>query len=209
MIEMKILNLHAGIGGNVKYWSRDQHQITSIEDNEQIANAYKINYPNDEVIITDALDYLLNHYEEYDFIWSSPPCQDWTKLKKFTRHSIIRYRDMQLPKIILFLKDYVKCKWVVENVKGDHIIPPNYTIGRHVFWSNFVIPHIEIPKLKNFSKAKRKDIVEYLDLDYKGNIYYRGNHCHIQILRNAVHPKLGEHIVKYAFKEQSNINDYF
>ena len=196
MTKIKLLNLYAGIGGNVKYLDRTKYEITSIENNEQIAKAYKINYPQDNIIIINALEYLIKHFEVYDMIWASPPCQTHSKMRTFTRHKIITYRDMDIYKIILFLKDYYKGKWVVENVQGDHIIPFDIKIGRHVFWSNGVISHIDIPKLKNFIKAKREQLVSFLDLDYEGNIYYRGNHDHCQILRNAVHPKLGGHVIK-------------
>ena len=71
---MKILNLYCGIGGNRKLWG-DEHEITAVEYNEKVANKYKELYPNDNVVIADAHEYLLDHYKEFDFIWSSPPCQ--------------------------------------------------------------------------------------------------------------------------------------
>ncbi len=76
---MKILNLYAGIGGNRKYWG-DEHEITAVEINREIASIYSYNYPNDKMIVTDAHYYLLEHYMEYDFIWSSPPCPTHSKL---------------------------------------------------------------------------------------------------------------------------------
>ena len=54
---MKILNLYSGIGGNRKSWG-DEHEITSVEYNESIANIYKDLYPNDTVIVADAHEYL-------------------------------------------------------------------------------------------------------------------------------------------------------
>ena len=70
---MKILNLYAGIGGNRKLWG-DEHEITAVEYDEATAEVYTQYFPNDNMIVTDAHEYLLNHYKEYDFIWSSPPC---------------------------------------------------------------------------------------------------------------------------------------
>ena len=55
---MKILNLYTGIGGNRKAWG-EEHQVTAIEYDENIAKIYKENFPNDEVIVTDAHKYLL------------------------------------------------------------------------------------------------------------------------------------------------------
>jgi DNA (cytosine-5)-methyltransferase 1 len=70
---MKILNLYSGIGGNRKLWG-NEHEITSVEYNESIANIYKDLYPNDKVIVADAHEYLQEHFKEFDFIWTSPPC---------------------------------------------------------------------------------------------------------------------------------------
>lgn len=104
---MKILNLYAGIGGNRKLWG-DQHEITAIESDKDIANIYKDNFPNDKVIITDAHEYLLNHYKKFDFIWSSPPCQTHSS---FRQNICVRYRgskpeypDMRLYQEIIFLR---------------------------------------------------------------------------------------------------------
>ena len=79
---MKILNLYAGIGGNRKLW--DNVDVTAIEISPQIAKIYQDLYPNDNVIITDAHQYLLDHYKEFDFIWTSPPCQSHSSF----RHNI-------------------------------------------------------------------------------------------------------------------------
>ena len=77
---MKILNLYAGVGGNRRLWG-DKHEITAVEWNKSVADCYHDLYPNDTVIVADAHQYLLEHYQEFDFIWSSPLCQS---------HSIIR-----------------------------------------------------------------------------------------------------------------------
>jgi len=75
---MKILNLYAGIGGNRKLWG-DDHEITAVEYNKSIAEVYINNFPGDNVIVSDAHEYLLDHYDEYDLIWASPPCQSHSK----------------------------------------------------------------------------------------------------------------------------------
>jgi len=70
---MKILNLYCGIGGNRKLWG-DEHEITAVEHDPNIAKIYQDFFPNDKMIVGDAHQYLLDHYKEFDFIWSSPPC---------------------------------------------------------------------------------------------------------------------------------------
>lgn len=78
---IKILNLYAGIGGNRKLWDGDI-EVTAIEINPQIAKIYQDFFPNDKVIVTDAHQYLLEHYTEFDFIWSSPPCPSHSHIRK-------------------------------------------------------------------------------------------------------------------------------
>jgi DNA (cytosine-5)-methyltransferase 1 len=70
----KILNLYSGIGGNRKLWG-DDNKITAVENNSDIVKIYADFFPKDLIIIKDAHQFLLEHYKEYDFIWSSPPCQ--------------------------------------------------------------------------------------------------------------------------------------
>ena len=77
---MKILNLYAGIGGNRKLWG-DEHDITAIEWDRDIAKIYQDFFPNDTMIVIDAHQYLLEHYFEFDFIWASPPCPTHSRLR--------------------------------------------------------------------------------------------------------------------------------
>jgi DNA (cytosine-5)-methyltransferase 1 len=71
---MKILNLFCGIGGNRKLWG-DDHDVTAVEWDENIATIYGDLFPNDNLIVGDAHEFLRQHHDEFDFIWSSPPCQ--------------------------------------------------------------------------------------------------------------------------------------
>jgi DNA (cytosine-5)-methyltransferase 1 len=142
---MKILNLYSGIGGNRKHWG-ESHEITAVEYNEEIAMIYKDYFPNDEVVIADAHEYLLNNYMNYDFIWSSPPCPTHsrmrftcTKQEQKTRGKLdVKYVDMKLYQEILLLDNYFDGKYVVENVIPyyEPLIPAK-KLGRHLFWSNF------------------------------------------------------------------------
>ena len=72
MKKYKVLNLYAGIGGNRKLWT--DCEVTAVELNPEIAAIYQDFFPDDKVIIGDAHQYLLDHFKEFDFIWSSPPC---------------------------------------------------------------------------------------------------------------------------------------
>jgi hypothetical protein len=46
-----------------------------------LARLYQERFPNDKVIIADAHQYLLDHYNEFDFIWSSPPCPSHSRAR--------------------------------------------------------------------------------------------------------------------------------
>ena len=54
----------------------DEHEITAIEIRRDIAEVYKDHFPDDNVIISDAHAFLENNYQDFDFIWSSPPLSD-------------------------------------------------------------------------------------------------------------------------------------
>lgn len=193
---MRILNLYAGLGGNSNLWDDREHEIVNIELDHKIAKVLSDRKPGQEVIITDAHQYLIEHYKEFDFIWSSPPCQSHSKMNKFTRHNTIRYPDGTLFEEILFLKHWFKGRFIVENVVPYYelILNPK-KIGRHLFWSNFEITNITVPTPPNFinlaTVESKKVMMDWLDIHYDNNIYYGNNHCPVQILRNCVHPKVG------------------
>jgi DNA (cytosine-5)-methyltransferase 1 len=77
---MRVLNLYAGIGGNRKLWTGCE--VTAVEIDSLIAIAYQKHFPNDRVLIGDAHEYLLNHYKEFDLIWSSRPCVSHSAVRK-------------------------------------------------------------------------------------------------------------------------------
>ena len=195
---MKVLNLYAGLGGNRKLWKNCQ--VTAVEMEQDIADVYKNQFPNDTVIIGDAHQYLLDHAHEFDFIWSSPPCQTHSRMMKATRHKKKRFTDMTLYQEIIFLQHFYKGKWIVENVKPyyEPLIKPSVILGRHYAWSNFDISNFKEPNIKSFitsgTVAEAQKLKDWLGIQYEGNIYYKGNHCPGQVLRNCVHPNTGLHI---------------
>ena len=200
---MKILNLYAGLGGNSNLWNDTQHEIVNVELDPRIAKVLQDRKPNQTVLVEDAHAYLLAHYTEFDFIWSSPPCQTHSKMNKFTRHNTIRYVDGKLFEEILLLKHWFKGKWVVENVTPYYEAPFGPTkVGRHLFWSNFPIEATEVKTPDNFinlaNNAGKKLMMDWLGIHYEKNIYYGTNHCPVQILRNCVHPVLGLDIFNQA-----------
>ena len=203
---MKILNLYAGIGGNRKLWG-DEHEITAVELNADIAAVYRGLFPNDTMIVADAHQYLLDHYREFDFIWTSPPCPTHSRMMKATRHDLIMYPDMKLWQEIIYLQNWCKALFVVENVIPYYeLFIHAQEIGRHLFWANFRIDNTNLPKIKDLVRkggesrlcnVTKEVLMEYLDIHIAKNIY-DGSHDERKVLRNCVHPKLGEHILNCA-----------
>ncbi len=206
---VKILNLYAGLGGNRKLW--DELDVTSVEMESNIAEVYQSLYKNDKLIIGDAHKYLLSNFEKFDFIWSSPPCQSHSRMAVSGRNRTPRYPDMKLYEEIIFLQQNFKGLWVVENVKPyyEPLIKPTQVVGRHLFWSNFYITCNDVPSPGNFINQSSKEgarlLKEWLGIDYGKDIYYKGNHCPAQVLRNCVHPFIGRQVLNSAIGKKENI----
>ena len=136
---MKVLNLYAGIGGNRKLWK--DVEVTAVERNPQIAKIYQDFFPKDKVRVTDAHQYLLEHFKEFDFIWGSPPCPTHSKIREAGSKKgqyDVKYPDMSLYQEIILLTRFFKGKWIVENVEPYYVpLILGKIIGRHLIWSNF------------------------------------------------------------------------
>lgn len=194
---MKILNLYAGLGGNRRLWK--DCDVTAVEYDEGIAGVYKQLYPEDTVIVGDAHKYLLEHYKEYDFIWTSPPCQSHSSMRynlavRF-RDTPPCYPDFRLYEEIVFLQKHATCKWVVENVKPYYtpLIQPNVLLQRHCFWANFDIPAKTFPT-ERLRKAQIPDLQRLHGIDLT-NIRLKNKR---QCLRNCVLPDVGFYILECA-----------
>jgi DNA (cytosine-5)-methyltransferase 1 len=195
---MKILNLYAGIGGNRKLWGND-HDITAIEYNENIAKVYQDYFPNDKIIVTDAHQYLLDHYEEFDFIWSSPPCPSHSKLASFRirdNKQTNMYPDMSLYQQIIFLKAWFKGKYCIENVIPYYEpLIKGTQIERHIFWTNFKIGKDEsFNKELSIFKSNRNQFEKILGYDLSK---YKLDDKH-KCLKNCVFPDVGKYILDKA-----------
>ena len=210
---MQILNLYAGLGGNRKLWSKE-YDITAVEIDPDIAKIYQTFFPADTVVVDDAHQYLLDHFSEFDFIWSSPPCQSHSQMMKATRHKKRQFPDLKLYEEIIFLSHFFKGQFVVENIKPYYrpLIQPTTKIGRHLIWSSYNISDYTGKSILGFinktnTVAGSERLKTFLGLNYDGNIYYKGNHCPGQVLRNCVHPKLGKHILDCVNIPNQRINN--
>lgn len=193
---MKILNLYSGIGGNRKLWK--DCDVTAIEYNPKIANIYKTFFPNDTVIVADAHQYLLDHFKEFDFIWSSPPCPTHGSFRQNIdvrlRGTKPAYPDMRLYEEIILLQYNFKGIWVVENVRPYYtpLIKPSFILQRHFFWSSGIVPPKQFPKeyLRSNNKISEMEEVHGFDLSQFKIENKR------QILRNCTSAEIGNYIYK-------------
>jgi DNA (cytosine-5)-methyltransferase 1 len=208
--KLKVLNLYAGIGGNRKLWSGCE--VTAVENVPEIAAVYQQFFPNDTVVVADAHQYLLDHFKEFDFIWSSPPCPTHSRTNNFLHaQGTIRYPDMKLWQEIVFLEKWFKGKYCVENVISYYppLWPPRL-LDRHYFWANFYIPDFKISaeKPNNICNARKstrrpsKDDMAALE-DYHGFKIDSSNKNRRILLRNCVYPGLGLHVLNAALNQRT------
>ena len=146
MKKYKILNLYACLGGNRYKWDEvhDNLEITAVELDNELARMYQERFPNDKVIVADAHQYLLDNYQNFDFIWTSPPCPTHSKVRHSQKNRDSYkavYPSMSLYEEIIFLDNHFDGKYVVENVIPyyEPLIPAKKR-GRHLYWTNFNLP---------------------------------------------------------------------
>ena len=204
---MKILNLYACLGGNRYKWNevKEDIQVTAVELDEELAKLYQERFPNDTVIVADAHQYLLDHYKEFDFIWSSPPCPTHSKARGWNTKVETKYPDMKLYEEIILLETIskgqnprFKGKYVVENVIPyyEPLIPAKKR-GRHLYWTNFNLPN-------NLSQRKSPEMtgkgsVERFSKFHDFDFYkYKGKQHRGKIARNLVDYEAGKTILDTA-----------
>lgn len=209
--KLKVLNLYAGIGGNRRLW--ENVEVTAVEKDPRIAQVYQDHFPEDTVIVGDAHQYLLDHYQDFDFIWSSPPCPTHSRFNFSNggrwKH---KYPDMRLYQEIIHLQHWFEGKWVVENVISyyDPLIPPQRS-GRHYFWANFTIPTkdygVQIGTLMHGTRKRTIREAQLPELqslhEFDLSPYNLPNKR--QILRNCVIPKLGLDVFEAAYGKQQKV----
>jgi DNA (cytosine-5)-methyltransferase 1 len=191
----KVLNLYACLGGNRYKWT--DCQVTAVELDPELARMYQERFPDDIVIVADAHQYLLDHYKEFDFIWSSPPCPSHSRARYWNSSNYETttepvYPDMKLYQEILFLQHYYRTgKYVVENVIPyyEPLIQAKKR-GRHLYWTNFNLPSDLKDRRFNISSAKQelKGLCEFHNYDFNK---YKGEQSIIKVARNLVDYEAG------------------
>jgi len=204
---MMILNLYACLGGNRYKWDEvTDVEVTAVEWDEELARLYQERFPQDKVIVADAHQYLLDHYKEFDFIWSSPPCPSHSRARGWNTKLETKYPDMKLYEEIIMLETVAKGenprfkgKYVVENVIPYYQpLVPAQKRGRHLYWTNFMLP-LNINERENPQIGHTKNEVDALsdfhDYDFRK---YKGEQAMNKIARNLVDYEAGKTILETA-----------
>ena len=199
---MNILNLYACLGGNRYKWDDvTDVDVTAVEWDEELAKLYQERFPKDKVIVADAHKYLLEHYKEFDFIWSSPPCPTHSRVRmsqKNRANFIDKYPDMKLYEEILLLKHNFKGKYVIENVIPYYEpLIPALKRHRHLYWTNFNLPNILTErKVKMCAGTNEvKNLCNFHNFDF---YKYKGKQPTNKIARNLVDYEAGKTILETA-----------
>lgn len=202
---MKILNLYACLGGNRYKWDEvTDVDVTAVELDPEAARLYQERFPNDKVIVADAHQYLLDHYKEFDFIWSSPPCPTHSRFQTSMKTKRkMKYPDMKLYQEIIFLDNFFDGKYCVENVIPfyDPLILAHKR-HRHLYWTNFNLP-TKLSNRKNPDLARTKNIINVLSKFHDFDFHkYKGNQLLNKMARNLVDYEAGKTILETALNIQ-------
>ncbi len=209
----RVLNLYACLGGNRYKWDEVAKaanlklQVTAVELDPYLAELYQERFPNDTVIVADAHEYLLDHYKEFDFIWSSPPCPTHSRAR-FARKSTTKavYPDMKLYQEVIFLDKWFDGKYVVENVVPyyEPLIPANKR-GRHLYWTNFNLPN-DLNERKASIMEGKDEVSRWCEFHDFNFYLYKGKQRTDKIARNLVDYEAGKTIFETALeiKKQNN-----
>lgn len=209
---MKVLNLYACLGGNRYKWDEvdPELEVTAVELDPYLAELYQERFPNDTVIVGEAHQYLLDNYQDFDFIWTSPPCPTHSRARYWGFGANGKkpvYPDMKLYEEVIFLEHHCKTKYVVENVIPyyEPMFNPKKR-DRHLYWANFNLPNILSNRHFNgMAQAKNEvdKLCEFHDYDFRR---YKGTQPINKIARNLVDYEAGKTIFEIAYGSYKSNN---
>ncbi len=157
----KLLDLFCCEGGAGEGYKRAGFDVTGIDIDYQPNNPHKF-------IQADAMEYVANNYQEYDFIHASPPCQKYSVTGNMYDNS--HHPDL-LPQVRTLLKGIGK-PYVIENVPGSPM--ENFiklrgdmfglrVLRMRYFESNIMLIAPSMPKKKGYTSGKGKKYSSFDD----------------------------------------------
>jgi len=202
---MKVLNLYACLGGNRYKWDEVAKeagidlQVTAVELDPELAKLYQERFPNDTVIVADAHKYLLDRFDDFDFVWTSPPCPSHSRARFARRNTTsAKFPDLKLYEEILFLDNWFDGKFIVENVIPyyEPLIPAKKR-GRHLYWTNFNLPN-DLRSRKSSIMEGKNEVQRWCEFHNYDFTKYKGNQRTDKIARNLVDYEAGRTIFETA-----------
>jgi DNA (cytosine-5)-methyltransferase 1 len=211
----KILDLFCGGGGAGAGFAWAGFEVTGIDNKNQKHYPYKF-------ILSDAFEYLKEHYKEYDAIHSSPPCQYYSKSAKQWRKEGKIYPDLiaECRKLLIETgKPYI-----IENVPNSPLINPIILNGscfgllvhrKRLFECNFYVEQPEIPITKKPVKMgrpiKEGDIIQ--PVGHFSNVEYARKQMQIDWmniteLSQAIPPIYTQYVSKFLITELNRRMQY-
>lgn len=122
---LKVLDLCCGAGGASLGYNKAYPNaiITGIDNNPELSKVYPFKF-----ICTDAVEYLKQHINEFDFIHASPSCQEYSKSTQLAKSKGKTYS-----KILIEIRDFLRESnkpYCIENVlqapiRGDLYLQGN------------------------------------------------------------------------------------
>lgn len=125
---MKLLDLFCGIGGaSIGYFrAMPGIKITGIDINYKVGFSYPFHF-----ICCDAVEYLRQNIDKFDFIHASPPCQKYSKSTAVHRSKGKMYNDY-LDEVISILRNSKK-PYVIENVLQAEPLRADLILSGYMF----------------------------------------------------------------------------
>lgn len=114
----RLLDLFCGAGGAARGYQLAGFHVTGVDSKPQPR------YAGDDFVRADALAYVAAHGREFDVIHASPPCQQYTALRRLTKRE---YPDLIAPTRRAL--EATGRPWVIENVPGAPLVAPAMLCG--------------------------------------------------------------------------------
>jgi hypothetical protein len=154
-LTLRVLDLFSGLGGASEAFVRAGDEVLRIENNILLKDV-----PHTHLMDVVDLHAFLAEYavgrEDYDLVWASPPCLEFSNAYSAPKAVARREGREHNPDmgLVTAARDIIELLnprwWVIENVRGacpwfnEILGPPTQVIGPLVLWGHF--PHLIMPE---------------------------------------------------------------